>query len=189
MSDRSFRMTVQGMTCPSCERHVIRALTGAGASEVTASYRRREAWFRYDAHADRKPLIEAVRGAGYRPGAVEEVRVDSAVNGTGDTSLAVSDGPAGPAGSRERRSDGMNRNDVAAAIGAAVLMGVCCGGPLLVLAGAAIVSWIGAPAVAVIVGGLAVAAGIVLWRRRRCADCAVPSTKRGTELSRSRQGR
>jgi mercuric reductase len=77
VSDRYFRMTVQGMTCPSCERHVIRTLTEAGASEVTASYRRREARFRYDAHADRKPLIEAMREAGYRPGAAEEVHVMS----------------------------------------------------------------------------------------------------------------
>jgi uncharacterized membrane protein YfcA len=80
----------------------------------------------------------------------------------------------------------MNRNDVVAAIGAAVLMGVCCGGPLLVPAGAAIVSWIGAPAIAVVIGGLVVAAGVVLWRRRTCTDCAVPSTKRDAELPRSR---
>lgn len=71
--DRHLRMAIHGMPCPSCEQHVIQALTRAGASEVTASHRRREARFRYDAMADRKLLAEAVREAGYRPGTVEEV--------------------------------------------------------------------------------------------------------------------
>jgi mercuric reductase len=73
MGDQNLRMAIQGMTCSSCERHVMRAVTQAGALEITASYRRRGARFRYDADADRDPLVEAVQEAGYRPAISEEV--------------------------------------------------------------------------------------------------------------------
>jgi mercuric reductase len=76
MGDQHLRMVIQGMTCPSCERHVVQALTQAGASEVTASFRHREARFRYDPNANLKRLVEAVKELGYRPGAVEEVSVN-----------------------------------------------------------------------------------------------------------------
>ena len=41
--DRRFRMRVDGMTCPSCERHVQKALRKAGARDVTTDFRRGEA--------------------------------------------------------------------------------------------------------------------------------------------------
>ncbi|HLH73572.1 MAG TPA: hypothetical protein VKX96_09830 [Chloroflexota bacterium] len=75
----------------------------------------------------------------------------------------------------------MNRNDTIVGIGAALLMGVCCGGPLLVLAGAAIVSAIGVPALAVVIGGIAVTVGIVLWRQRTRVDGAPQPTEREIE--------
>jgi hypothetical protein len=83
----------------------------------------------------------------------------------------------------------MNRNDTIVGIGVALLMGVCCGGPLLVLAGAAIVSAIGVPALAVVIGGIAVTVGIVLWRRHACTDCTTSPITRERELWKTRSGR
>lgn len=87
----------------------------------------------------------------------------------------------------------MNRNDTIVGIGTVLLMSVCCGGPLLVLAGAAlgpaILSAIGVPTIAAVVAGAAVAAGIVLWRRRSCADCATHPTEREAEFWKTRPGR
>jgi copper chaperone CopZ len=34
-----FRMRVGGMTCPSCEHHVEKALSEAGARDVAADFR------------------------------------------------------------------------------------------------------------------------------------------------------
>jgi hypothetical protein len=59
------------------------------------------------------------------------------------------------------------------------LMSVCCGGPLLALAGAAIgpalLSFIGVPTIVGLAAGVAAVTGIVWWRRRACAACAPPS--------------
>jgi hypothetical protein len=87
----------------------------------------------------------------------------------------------------------MNRNDVGVGIGAVLLMSLCCGGPLLLLAGAAIgpaiLSAIGVPTIAAVGVGGAVAVGIVLWRRRSCADCTTHPTERETEFGKARLGR
>ncbi|MBX6773058.1 MAG: cation transporter [Chloroflexi bacterium] len=73
MADHHFRMAIRGGTCPRCEQHVVQALTHAGASEATASFRHGEARFRYDPNADLRRLVEAVKELSYRPGVVEEV--------------------------------------------------------------------------------------------------------------------
>jgi mercuric reductase len=66
-------MNVGGMTCAHCEVSVSRALEGAGASEVSADFRRGEATFEPGAGADPQTFRQAVRGAGYEPGTVEDV--------------------------------------------------------------------------------------------------------------------
>ncbi len=65
-----WRMKIDGMTCTDCERHVTTALTGAGARDVSASFRRGEALFAArDVGAE--VLNSAVSVAGYRPVAIE----------------------------------------------------------------------------------------------------------------------
>ena len=76
--DRRFRMRVDGMTCPSCERHVQKALRKAGARDVTADFQRGEALFMLDGSAEVGALAAAVEKAGYAPGPVEPVDVVAA---------------------------------------------------------------------------------------------------------------
>jgi mercuric reductase len=64
------RMNVRGMTCDSCNVHVARALTAAGAGAAEADWRRGEAMFAVEASADLDRLAESVRSAGYQPGEV-----------------------------------------------------------------------------------------------------------------------
>ncbi len=70
-SIETIRMRVEGMTCPSCEVHVSRALEQVGAIEARADFRRGEVRFRLPATFDLGALAPAVRGAGYEPGAIE----------------------------------------------------------------------------------------------------------------------
>jgi len=67
---RRLRMTVQGMTCEDCNRHVAEALQRAGANDARADFRRGEAVFTF-AGDDTAPLAAAVNAAGYRPGRLE----------------------------------------------------------------------------------------------------------------------
>ena len=87
----------------------------------------------------------------------------------------------------------MNRNDAILGIGTVLLMSVCCVGPLLVLAGAAIgpaiLSAIGVPTIAAVVVGAAVAVRIAVWRRRARAGCTSHSTELAAELPKARSGR
>lgn len=82
---RQIRMTIGGMSCPSCEEHVRKALAGAGAEQVEVSYRRGEADFSIPGGADVSPFAEAVGKAGYHPGEWEEVsrRASGAAPGGG----------------------------------------------------------------------------------------------------------
>ncbi len=64
------RMAIAGMSCADCERHVERALAGAGAQAATADYRRQEASFTVTGTPDVAALSAAVAAAGYQPGAV-----------------------------------------------------------------------------------------------------------------------
>ena len=64
-------LTVDGMTCESCERHVAAALERAGAEQVTASWRAGQASFVWPDGVAKQDLRAAVRTAGYRPGALD----------------------------------------------------------------------------------------------------------------------
>ncbi len=66
------RMRIEGMTCAACERHVVRALEGVGAANVSASFRHGAAQFTVPADLEAVTLTSAVRGAGYRPLAIED---------------------------------------------------------------------------------------------------------------------
>jgi mercuric reductase len=66
-----FRMRVHGMTCPSCEHHVEKALGEAGAHNVEADFRRGEALLSVDGPPDEATLAAAVQRAGYASGPIE----------------------------------------------------------------------------------------------------------------------
>ena len=68
---RRFRMRVDGMTCPSCEHHVEKALSEAGAHDVEADFRRGEALLSVDGPLQDAMLATAVQDAGYKPGPIE----------------------------------------------------------------------------------------------------------------------
>src|SRR5919204_2560739 len=67
------RMRVDGMSCPSCEHHVEKALRQGGAREVEADFRRGEVRLVVDAPADAAALAAAVGDAGYTPGPLKPV--------------------------------------------------------------------------------------------------------------------
>src|SRR6266571_3037945 len=71
--DTRFRMRVGGMTCPSCEHHVEKALSEAGARDVAADFCRGEALLSVNGPPDTATLANAVQGAGYTPGPIEPV--------------------------------------------------------------------------------------------------------------------
>ncbi len=88
MSSRK-RMAIEGMTCDHCERSVALALERGGAEDVEVSYRQGEAVFR---GGEDSALGQAVREAGYRPGAIESlesVSVPRSGNGSSDYDLLV----------------------------------------------------------------------------------------------------
>ncbi len=68
---KQLRMKINGMTCTDCEHHVTAALEQAGATDVSASFRRGEAILTVADGADVGALQSAVRAVGYRPVAVE----------------------------------------------------------------------------------------------------------------------
>lgn len=74
---REVSMKVRGMTCADCEGHVVEALIGAGAQEVTANFRRGEAHFHLPAGADHEVLLQAIRRVGYEPGEMEYLDDDT----------------------------------------------------------------------------------------------------------------
>ena len=77
------RMRIAGMTCTGCEHHVTVALEGAGATEVTASFRRGEALLTASEGSETETLKAAVAAAGYRPLAVEPVADSGRPQGEG----------------------------------------------------------------------------------------------------------
>lgn len=62
-----YHMDIQGMTCTECEGHITKALTKAGASNVSANFRRGEARFWAAETLPLDTLQQAVAEAGYRP--------------------------------------------------------------------------------------------------------------------------
>ena len=67
---RRATLKVAGMTCTDCEHHVTAALENAGATEVSADFRRGVARFTWPESAGEAGLRAAVTGAGYTPGAL-----------------------------------------------------------------------------------------------------------------------
>jgi mercuric reductase len=74
-------MTVGGMTCDSCNVHVARALSAAGAADAEADWRRGEAVFTVGPGTDLDRLAESVRAAGYEPGEVTQLAPAAAARG------------------------------------------------------------------------------------------------------------
>jgi mercuric reductase len=68
-----FRLPVSGMTCPSCEHHVERALVSAGAHDVKADFRRGEVVLTAADRLDELRFAQAVEDAGYWPASLEPV--------------------------------------------------------------------------------------------------------------------
>ena len=61
-------LEVGGMTCDDCAHHVTAALEGAGAEDVSVTWRTGEARFTWPEPLAEGALRAAVEGAGYRPG-------------------------------------------------------------------------------------------------------------------------
>ncbi len=68
---RSAELSVAGMTCDSCERHVAGALERAGAQHASADLRRGTARFEWPDGIAEGDLRAAVADAGYGPGALQ----------------------------------------------------------------------------------------------------------------------
>ncbi|HYW86501.1 MAG TPA: mercury(II) reductase [Chloroflexota bacterium] len=68
-----FRLRVSGMTCPSCEHHVERALASAGAHDVRADFRRGDVVLSAPHPPDELRLAQAVEEAGYVAGPLKPV--------------------------------------------------------------------------------------------------------------------
>ncbi len=137
------RLRIQGMTCPACEQHVVRALEGIGATEVSARYRLAEASCSLSTDIPESTIADAIGRAGY-------------------CVLRV--------GGADRASEDGSRFSWLAILIAIPAMALCCGGPvLLAAAGAALTAaaaWVWG------YGGLALlaVAGAVMalfWARRR----------------------
>lgn len=79
MAEETILMQISGMTCESCERHVVGALEKVGATEVTADFRRGEARFRAPAKINAQTLADAVQQAGYQPGAIATLKTEPRV--------------------------------------------------------------------------------------------------------------
>lgn len=69
-------IAVEGMTCDHCETSVTAALRAAGATNAMADFRRGHA--RADFDGSPAILVDAVREAGYTPGAIETDAVEEA---------------------------------------------------------------------------------------------------------------
>src|SRR5260370_32907548 len=65
---RRATLEVAGMTCTDCEHHVTAALDNAGATEVSADFRRGVARFALREGVEEAGLRAAVTAAGYTPG-------------------------------------------------------------------------------------------------------------------------
>lgn len=70
---KQMKMTVEGMTCDSCNRHVADALRRAGATEAQADWRRGEAVFTAPENVDIDELKRSVEASGYEPRDIEVV--------------------------------------------------------------------------------------------------------------------
>lgn len=99
-----YRLSVEGMTCADCERHVADALRGAIA--VQANFRRGEAHIEAPASMDPTRFVAALTDTPYRPGTPERVTAEpvpartNGRTGSGDRYDLAIVGSGGGAGSR-----------------------------------------------------------------------------------------
>lgn len=73
----TIHMTIAGMTCGHCEQTVEKALTGVGATEVSADFRRGEARFHWPESESVEIARDAVAHAGYQPTGSEILKPSS----------------------------------------------------------------------------------------------------------------
>lgn len=71
---KRYMMLIEGMTCPSCEKHIASILKQIGAKSIDVSFRRREAVFELP-HANVETAKQAITMAGYEP--IEAGEVDA----------------------------------------------------------------------------------------------------------------
>ncbi len=71
---KRYMMRIEGMTCPSCEKHIASILKQIGAKSIDVSFRRREAVFELP-HANVETAKQAITMAGYEP--IEAGEVDA----------------------------------------------------------------------------------------------------------------
>ncbi|MFC5591627.1 mercury(II) reductase [Sporosarcina soli] len=71
---KRYRINVQGMTCTSCEHHVLVALENIGAMCIEVDFRRGEALFELQNEVGIETAKNAIAEAKYQPGEVEDVQ-------------------------------------------------------------------------------------------------------------------
>jgi mercuric reductase len=91
-----FRLRVSGMTCPSCEHHIERALASAGAHDVKADFRRGEVVLSTSDRPDERRLTQAVDAAGYMAGSLEPLSPTSSNDLAGDPMHVITHARAEP---------------------------------------------------------------------------------------------
>ena len=85
-------LEVKGMTCDDCARYVTAALEGAGAEEVSVTWRTGEARFAWPGGIAEDALRSAVEGTGYRPGTLRLLGMGiskEGIDGSTDYDLVV----------------------------------------------------------------------------------------------------
>lgn len=90
MTQNSYKIPIQGMTCTGCEEHVTEALEQAGAKDVSADFRRGEAIFELSDDQIEKAK-QNISAAGYQPGEEESQPSENSVdfNRDGDYDLLI----------------------------------------------------------------------------------------------------
>lgn len=73
---KRYMMRIEGMTCPSCEKHIASILEQLGATSIDVSFRRGEAVFKLP-HANVEVAKQAIKAAGYEPTEAGEVETTS----------------------------------------------------------------------------------------------------------------
>ncbi|KKK34938.1 mercuric reductase [Salinicoccus sediminis] len=90
MTQNSYKIPIQGMTCIGCEAHVTEALEQAGAKDVSADSQRGEAIFELSDDQIKKAK-KNISAAGYQPGEEESQTSENSVdfNRDGDYDLLI----------------------------------------------------------------------------------------------------
>ncbi|RIV16886.1 mercuric reductase, partial [Alicyclobacillaceae bacterium I2511] len=73
-SKQKIRLSIEGMTCTGCERHVTHALQGVGAINIAASFQRGEAIFELANLEQLNAAKDAIEASGYQPKQAEVLR-------------------------------------------------------------------------------------------------------------------